>query len=59
MRLFVLLIRKKMFHVKQSILKFSLFGFTQIEAYKMFHVKHSNLEEGVNMFSRQMFHVKH
>ena len=48
-----------MFHVKQSVMKFSLFGFTQIEAYKMFHVKHSNLEEGVNMFSRQMFHVKH
>ena len=30
-----------MFHVKQSILKFSLFGFTQIEPFKMFHVKHS------------------
>ena len=34
-----------MFHVKHSILKFSQFGFTQIEPYKVFHVKHSIIKK--------------
>lgn len=44
-----------MFHVKHFILKFSKFGFTQIEPYKVFHVKHSIIEKKQMCFNARCF----